>query len=79
VFVHRLARRRRLVTSLEWLARWSSPGGIGENSSLYVSLVLGRLGLLGLTEEPAANARHGRDTGAAFSLNRPRGAGRADR
>src|SRR5882724_9577081 len=56
-----------LVTSLEWLDALVFTGGIGENSSLVRSLVLGRLGLLGLTEEPAANARHGRDTGGRIS------------
>jgi len=68
VFVHRLAKAvAGLVTSLEWLDALVFTGGIGENSSLVRSLVLGRLGLLGLTEEPAANARHGRDTGGRIS------------
>ena len=69
VFVHRLAKAvAGLVTSLEWLDALVFTGGIGENSALVRSLVLGRLGLLGLTEEPAANARHGRDTGGRISV-----------
>ena len=68
VFVHRLARAAAgLVTSLERLDALVFTGGIGENSSLVRSLVLGRLGFLGLAEDPAANARHGRDTGGRIS------------
>ena len=68
VFVHRLARAvAGLVTSLERLDALVFTGGIGENSSLVRSLVLGRLGFLGLAEDPVANARHGRDTGGRIS------------
>jgi acetate kinase len=71
VFVHRLAKAvAGLVTSLERLDALVFTGGIGENSSLVRSLVLGRLGFLGLTEEPAANTRHGRDTGGRISAQR---------
>jgi len=64
VFVHRLARAvAGLVASLDRLDALVFTGGIGENSSLVRSLVLGRLGFLGLAEDPAANARHGRGTG----------------
>ena len=68
VFVHRLARAvAGLVTSLERLDALVFTGGIGENSSLVRSLVLGRLGFLGLAEDPVANSRHGRDTGGRIS------------
>ena len=68
VFVHRLARAvAGLVASLERLDALVFTGGIGENSSLVRSLVLGRLGFLGLAEDPAANARHGRGTGGRIS------------
>ena len=68
VFVHRLARAAAgLVTRLEWLDALVFTGGIGENSSLVRSLVLGRLGFLGLAEDPEANARHGRDTSGRIS------------
>ena len=68
VFVHRLARAiAGLVTSLERLDALVFTGGIGENSSLVRSLVLDRLGFLGLAEDSHANARHGRDTGGRIS------------
>jgi acetate kinase len=68
VFVHRLARAvTGLVASLERLDALVFTGGIGENSSLVRSLVLGRLGFLGLAEDPVANARHGRDTSGRIS------------
>jgi acetate kinase len=68
VFVHRLARAvAGLVPSLERLDALVFTGGIGENSSLVRSLVLGRLGFLGLAEDPVANARHGRDTSGRIS------------
>src|SRR5207248_11300956 len=55
VFVHRLAKAvTGLVTSLERLDALVFTGGIGENSSLVRSLVLGRLGFLGLAEDPVA-------------------------
>jgi acetate kinase len=68
VFVHRLAMAiAGLVVSLERLDALVFTGGIGENSSLVRSLVLGRLGFLGLAEDPAANTRHGRGTGGRIS------------
>jgi len=68
VFVHRLARAvAGLVASLERLDALVFTGGIGENSSLVRSLVLGRLGFLGLAEDAEANARHGRDTSGRIS------------
>jgi acetate kinase len=68
VFVHRLAKAiAGMVVSLERLDALVFTGGIGENSSLVRSLVLGRLGFLGLAEDPAANTRHGRGTGGRIS------------
>ncbi|HYX59621.1 MAG TPA: propionate/acetate kinase, partial [Streptosporangiaceae bacterium] len=68
VFVHRLAKAvAGLVTSLERLDALVFTGGIGENSALVRGLVLARLGFLGLTEDPEANAAHGRDTGGRIS------------
>jgi acetate kinase len=68
VFVHRLAKAiAGLVVSLERLDALVFTGGIGENSVLVRSLVLGRLGFLGLTEDAAANADHGRHTGGRVS------------
>jgi acetate kinase len=68
VFVHRLAMAiAGMVVSLERLDALVFTGGIGEKSSLVRSLVLGRLGFLGLTEDPAANTRHGRGTGGRIS------------
>jgi acetate kinase len=55
VFVHRLAKAiAGMVVSLEWFDALVFTGGIGENSSLVRSLVLGRLGFLGLTGDPGA-------------------------
>jgi acetate kinase len=42
--------------------------GIGENSALVRSLVLARLGFLGLVEDAEANASHGRRTGGRISV-----------
>jgi acetate kinase len=68
VFVHRLAKAiAGMVASLERLDALMFTGGIGENSTLVRSLVLGRVGFLGLAEDPAANTRHGRDTGGRVS------------
>ena len=69
VFVHRLSKAiAGLVVSLQRLDVLVFTGGIGENSVLVRSLVLGRLGFLGLTEDAAANADHGRETGGRISL-----------
>lgn len=72
VFVHRLAKAiAGLVTGLERLDALIFTAGIGENSAPVRSLVLARLGFLGLTEDPAANAAHGRFTGGRISRPGP--------
>ena len=72
VFVHRLAKAiAGLVTSLERLDALVFTGGIGENSAVVRGLVLRRLGFLGLTEDPGANAGHGRSTGGRISRPGP--------
>ncbi len=72
VFVHRLAKAiAGLVTSLERLDALVFTGGIGENSPMVRSQVLGRLTFLGLAEDPEANARHGRDTSGLISRPGP--------
>lgn len=72
VFVHRLARAiAGLVPSLGRLDALVFTGGIGENSALVRSLVLARLGFLGLTEDAEANAGHGRSTGGRISRPGP--------
>jgi len=72
VFVHRLAKAiAAMVTSLDRLDALVFTGGIGENSAEVRRRVLGRLGFLGLAEDPAANARHGRDTGGRISPDGP--------
>jgi acetate kinase len=72
VFVHRLAKAiAGLVTSLERLDAVVFTGGIGEQSAVVRSLVLARLGFLGLTEDPEANAVHGRATSGRISRPAP--------
>jgi acetate kinase len=72
VFVHRLAKAvAGMVVGLERLDALVFTGGIGENSAEVRRLVLGRLGFLGLAEDPAANARHGRDTRGRISPDGP--------
>jgi acetate kinase len=72
VFVHRLAKAiAGLVTSLDRLDALVFTGGIGENSAVVRGLVLSRLGFLGLTEDPEANAGHGRSTGGRISRPGP--------
>jgi acetate kinase len=72
VFVHRLAKAvAALVTSLDRLDALIFTGGIGERSAEVRSLVLARLGLLGLAEDSGANARHGQDTGGRISPDGP--------
>jgi acetate kinase len=69
VFVHRLATAiAGLVVGLERLDALVFTGGIGENSVVVRSLVLSRLGFLGLTEDASANADHGRRTGGRISV-----------
>jgi acetate kinase len=69
VFVHRLSKAiAGLVVGLERLDALVFTGGIGENSAVVRSLVLGRLGFLGLAEDVPANAGHGRKTGGRISV-----------
>jgi acetate kinase len=72
VFVHRLAKAvAALTASLGGLDALVFTAGIGEHSSVVRSEVLARLGFLGLTEDPAANAAHGRATSGRISLPGP--------
>jgi acetate kinase len=72
VFVHRLCRAiAGLVASLGRLDALVFTGGIGENSAEIRGRALSRLGFLGLAEDPAANASHGRHTGGRVSLPGP--------
>ena len=72
VFVHRLAKAvAALVTGLDRLDALVFTGGIGEDSVEVRSLVLARLGFLGLAEDPEANARHGRATDGRISPDGP--------
>jgi acetate kinase len=69
VFVHRLAKAiAGLVVGLQRLDALVFTGGIGENSAVVRSMVLDRLGFLGLAEDRDANANHGRNTGGRISL-----------
>ena len=69
VFVHRLAKAvAGLVTTLDRLDALVFTAGIGENSPVVRSAVLARLGFLGLTEDPPANANHGRSTNGRITL-----------
>ena len=81
VFVHRLSKAiAGLVVGLERLDALVFTGGIGENSAVVRSMVLSRLGFLGLAEDVQANAGHGRETRRADQPCRPGpGARRADR
>ena len=68
VFVYRLAKAiAALAVPLEGLDALVFTGGIGEHSAVVRSRVLRRLGLLGLVEDAAANAVHGRATGGRIS------------
>ncbi len=72
VFVHRLAKAiAGLVVGLQHLDALVFTGGIGESSAVVRSLVLDRLGFLGLAEDAEANASHGRNTGGRISLAGP--------
>jgi acetate kinase len=72
VFVHRLVKAiAGLTASLGGLDALVFTAGIGENSPVVRSRVLARLGFLGLTEDPVANAAHGRATGGRISLPGP--------
>jgi acetate kinase len=68
VFVYRLSKAvAGLVVGLQRLDALVFTGGIGENSAEVRGQVLGRLGFLGLAEDRAANASHGRRTGGRIS------------
>jgi acetate kinase len=70
VFVHRLSKAiAGLVVGLERLDALVFTGGIGENSAVVRSMVLARLGFLGLAEDVQANARHGQDTEGRISVS----------
>jgi acetate kinase len=72
VFVHRLAKAiAALTASLGGLDALVFTAGIGEHSPVVRSRVLARLGFLGLTEDPAANADHGRATSGRITLPGP--------
>ena len=72
VFVYRLAKSiAGLVVAVERLDALVFTGGIGENSAVVRSLVLGRLGFLGLAPDAEANADHGRHTGGRVSVAGP--------
>ncbi len=72
VFVHRLCKAiAGLVVGLQRLDALVFTGGIGENSAVVRSLVLSRLGFLGLAEDAQANAGHGRQTAGRISLACP--------
>ncbi|MDQ2874815.1 MAG: acetate kinase [Actinomycetota bacterium] len=72
VFVHRLSKAiAGLVVGLHRLDALVFTGGIGENSAAVRSLVLSRLGFLGLAEDAAANASHGRHTAGRISVAGP--------
>jgi acetate kinase len=72
VFVYRLAKAiAGLVVGLQRLDALIFTGGIGENSAIVRSMVLSRLGFLGLTEDVRANASHGRHTAGRVSLDGP--------
>ncbi len=68
VFTARLAKAvGALAVPLERLDALVFTGGIGEHSATVRRGTLARLGLLGLAEDPDANARDGRDTGGRIS------------
>ena len=72
VFAHRLAKAiAGLVVGLGRLDALVFTGGIGENSPVVRSMVLNRLGFLGLAEDPQANARHGQNTAGRISVDGP--------
>jgi len=72
VFVYRLSKAiAGLVVGLGRLDALVFTGGIGENSAVVRSLVLSRLGFLGLAEDARANADHGQHTGGRISIAGP--------
>jgi acetate kinase len=73
VFVQRLAKAiAALVVPLDRLDALVFTGGIGENSSLVRAMVLSRLAFLGLSEDPEANAAHGRHSNARITRPDPK-------
>ena len=72
VFVYRLSKAiAGLMVGLQQLDALVFTGGIGENSAVVRSMVLARLGFLGLAEDAQANADHGQHTGGRISLPGP--------
>ena len=72
VFVYRLSKAiAGLVVGLGRVDAVVFTGGIGENSAVVRSVVLSRLGFLGLAEDVEANADHGRQTGGRISVDGP--------
>lgn len=68
VFCYRLAKSiAALAVALERLDAVVFTGGIGEHSATVRSLTLARLELLGLGEDPVANAGHGAASGGRIS------------
>jgi acetate kinase len=72
VFTARLAKAvGALAVPLERLDALVFTGGIGENSAAVRRRTLARLSVLGLAEDPGANAAHGRETGGRVSAPGP--------
>jgi acetate kinase len=72
VFVYRLSKAiAGLVVGLQRVDAVVFTGGIGENSAVVRSLVISRLGFLGLAEDVEANVDHGRQTGGRISVDGP--------
>ena len=72
VFTARLAKAvAALAVPLERLDALVFTGGIGEHSAAVRRRTLARLAVLGLAEDPAANARDGRDTDGRVSAPGP--------
>lgn len=72
VFVHRAAKHvAALTVSLGGLDALVLTGGIGENAVNVRSMLLARLAHLGLVEDPAANADHGRGSTPAGRITVP--------
>ena len=71
VFTYRLAKYvAALVVPLGGLDALVLTGGIGENSAAVRSAVLAHLGFLGLVEDVALNAGHGRSSGGRITSGR---------
>ncbi len=71
IFCYVLAKAlAALVVPLGRLDALAFTGGIGENSTYVRERVLGQLGFLGLTLDPALNAKHGRGEGGRITTGR---------